>query len=136
MADDGGLARLNRRMAAIPKAVRDALQPALDKGADEMVRKMKSMAPKEDGDLVGSIRKEPGRHELGRRIVAGGAATTKPVAEGHSAKYDYAVGQEFGTAEMEAQPFFHPAKREVAPRARNRLKREARKAIRSIWGKP
>lgn len=129
MADDGGLSRFQARMRAIPQAVREAVQPALDKGASELVASMRQIAPNEDGDLQASIRKEDGDHELSVKVAAGGAKTTKPVRSGADTSYDYALGQEYGTKKMPANPFFWPAFRLNRKRLANRIKRAIGKAV-------
>jgi len=135
MSDDGGLARLQRRIEAIPSAIRKAVEPAVAKSANELAAVMKTMAPKDDGDLVKSIKVEDGYHALSKAVVAGGELTTRPVREGADASYDYAFAQELGTTEMQANPFFYPAKRLMDKRIKSRLKRAAAKAVRDNWGK-
>jgi HK97 gp10 family phage protein len=134
MARDNGLARLNRRLAAIPKSVRQAVQPALAKGAQEIMAAQEALAPVDDGTLRRSIRTEPGRHELAITITAGGPTTTRPVREGSTASYDYALANEHGTADMAAQPFFFPGYRLARKKAQARIKRAMGKAVRQAWG--
>ena len=55
MADDGSLSRFQRRMQAIPKAVRAAVRPALVKGAEEIAGAARHLAPEDTGALRGSI---------------------------------------------------------------------------------
>ena len=45
MADDGGLAKFQRRMQAIPEAAREAVKPALLKAADITAGVQRSLAP-------------------------------------------------------------------------------------------
>lgn len=45
MSDDGGLSRIQQRMALIPKRVREAVKPALAKEAEEIVQLAKSLCP-------------------------------------------------------------------------------------------
>lgn len=123
-------ARFVRRMNAIPASVRAAVQPALNTSADELVGTMKRLAPVEDGALQGSIKAQPGTHELAREVVAGGEVTTRPVRNGADAEYDYALAQELGTVDMPANPFFFPAFRLLRKRLNNRIKRAIRTAVR------
>lgn len=127
------LDRFNRRMNAIPKAVRLAVLPALHTGAEEIMDAQERLAPVDDGDLKRSIRTEPGRHELAIAITAGGPLTTRPVRDGVSTTYDYALAQEHGTADMPANPFFFPGFRLARKRAQARVKRAIGKAVRSAW---
>jgi len=114
------LARLSARMETIPKAVRDAVQPALDRSADELVKRQKSLAPEDQGDLRDSIRKEPGEHELSRKVLT----------DDFKARW-----QEFGTLAQPAQPFFWPSYRLLKKRIEGRIKRAVSKAVREAWGK-
>nr|WP_287099538.1 hypothetical protein [Mesorhizobium sp.] len=69
-------------MNAMPKAVRKAVQPAIAKGADELVARMKYLAPVEAQDGGASIRKEPGPQPLSATVTAGGPTTTGKTALG------------------------------------------------------
>lgn len=129
MGRSAQMARFVRRMNAIPVAVRAAVHPALDSSAAELVDTMKRVAPHEDGDLQRSIEANPGKHELAREVTAGGEITTRPVRNGADAEYDYALGQEFGTVDMPANPFFFPTFRLLRKRLNNRIKRSIRKAV-------
>lgn len=55
MSNDGGLNSFQKRMQAIPKQARIAVQPALMKGADEIADLVRASAPVDDGDLKESI---------------------------------------------------------------------------------
>lgn len=127
-----------KAFAAIPKAVRARVIPAVQQGADEMVTRMKHLAPEDEGDLRQSIRKEAGPDELSVTVTAGGHLTTKPVRnseKGNAPEYDYALGQEYGTAEMPADPFFWPSVNSTKKRVRRRIDRAIGKAIKDAWGK-
>lgn len=111
------LDRLSRRLKAIPKAARDAVQPDLDKSTAELVDRMRSLAPKDSGDLKDSIHSEHGDTELQRKVIAGDGEAF------------YGRWVEFGTSDTPAQPFFYPAYRLLKKRIQNRLKRSVAKAI-------
>lgn len=70
-----GLAELQRKVAAIPDAVIEEVKPALERGANQMVAKVKSIAPVDDdlqsrpGELRDSVHTEPGRHDLAIVVV-------------------------------------------------------------------
>lgn len=112
------LARLNRRMKAIPKAARDAVKPALDKSADELIGQIERLAPVDDGDLRDSAEARPGEHELKRVVTVGDDVAF------------YARWVEFGTAQNAPQPYFFPAYRLLKKRLSNRIKRAIGKAVR------
>lgn len=61
MANDGGIGRLKKRLAAIPKNVKEAVQPALQKQADEMATTMRQFAEpsRATGALIDSIEVTP-----------------------------------------------------------------------------
>lgn len=122
--------RLRRRMRSIPKAVRQALRVQNAKNAAELVETIRGFAPG-DGPLQASVKNHDvtDSTRISQRIEAGGPTTTKPVREGQSATYDYALAQEFGTAKMTANPFFWPAWRLKRRRFKSRMTRAAKKAI-------
>lgn len=131
MARGNGLDDLERRIKAMPLAARDEIGKALDASATEIAGAAQLLAPAEDGDLRASIRTGQGEHDLSRTIEAGGPTTTRPVREGVSATYDYALGTEWGTADTRAQPYFFPAWRLGRKRAKGRIARAVRKAAKA-----
>lgn len=129
-----GLASLKRKLTeAIPGHVRRAAKVALEQSADQIVLTQKALAPVgATGALKASIRRSAAQDSAGGLSVdiqAGGPTTTKPVRDGQSAQYDYALGQEFGTAEGPAQPFFYPGYRGNKKRVKAKVSRQTRKAI-------
>ncbi|MCQ0989933.1 HK97-gp10 family putative phage morphogenesis protein [Jiella marina] len=117
------LAKLNWKFDAIPRAIREAVAPALDKSADQLVAAAQHLAPEQSGDLKDSIRKEAGEHDLQRRILAGDNVAF------------YAVHVEHGTAEAAAKPFFYPAYRLQKKSIQSRIKRAISKAVKEKWAK-
>lgn len=113
------LDRLNRRMKAIPQAVRQAVAPALDLSANELVGRMRALAPVDRGDLRDSIEAKPGDHELQRKVAT----------DDFKARW-----VEFGTVDQPPSPFFWPAYRLSKKRIAGRLKRAVSKAVRQNWG--
>lgn len=124
-----GLADLKRKVAKVSKAAKPVLEAEMDWEAKDLVRRMKRIAARgETGNLVASIRQEPGPHDLARDVKAGGPLTTKKVgnrtydgpvvlgsgdtkgrkkkAGGQSPTYDYANAAEFGREGQPADPFF------------------------------
>lgn len=136
MADDGGLGEILKAFNDLPDEIVKEVRPAIEKGADEMVARMKYLAPEADGDLQASIRKEPGPHQLAVTVTAGGPLTTKPVRnseKGNAPEFDYSLAQEYGTADHPAQPFFWPTVNTTKKRVRRRIDRAIRKAIDKVW---
>lgn len=134
MADQ--LARLNARMKAIPKNVREAVQPALKASGDELAGRMRQLAPEDTGDLKDSIAVTPAGQATppysqpgGSRVVPENAVM---VTVGNSdVRYPHLV--EYGTANAPAQPFFWPAFRLSKKRITNRIKRAIGKSVREGW---
>jgi HK97 gp10 family phage protein len=129
-----GLARLRRKLTStIPRHVRRAAKISLEESADQVVATQKALAPVgKTGALKASIRRSAAEERKGGlsvAIEAGGPTTTKPVREGQSSQYDYALGQEFGTAEQSAQAFFYPGYRGNKKRVKAKVSRQTRKAI-------
>lgn len=127
--------RLRRRLDAIPKAVREAVQPALIASANEMAGQMRTLAPVDEGDLRDSIAvTEPGEttpaySQPGGSRTAGENEVLITVGS-NDVRYPHLV--EYGTADTDAQPFFWPAVRLSRKRATNRIKRAIRKAVKGV----
>ena len=144
MADDGGLARFQTRMRAIPQEVRKAVQPALLKSGEEMAGVMRNLAPEESGDLIRSIEVTgPGRSTPPYSQPGGATAipeNTVAVTVGNEdVRYahlvEYGHGNGFGGSIVPPHPFFWPAYRLTRKRNENRIKRAIRKALKDNWGK-
>lgn len=132
------LDRLRRRLNAIPKAVKQAVEPALVKSAEEIAGRMRMLAPEDSGDLKGSIavtpsgRSTPPYSQPGGSTVAG---ENQVLITAGNSKVRYPHLQEYGTTTAPAQPFFWPAYRLTRKRAANRIKRAVSKAVKQEWGK-
>ena len=123
-----------RRLSKLPQSVQKATNRAIEQNADEWVRTSRSMAPVDPKDGV-HLRPSIRHHdtETGGQVVrAGGEATTRPVKNGQSATYDYALAQEFGTQEIGANPFFLPAYRLLKKKFVSRRSRAMNKAIKDF----
>lgn len=112
MSNDGGLNSFQKRMQAIPKQARIAVQPALMKGADEIADLVRASAPVDDGDLKESIA-VTGPGQATPAYSQPGGSTVVPenaamITAGNT-KVRYAHLQEYGTTFHAAQPFFWPA---------------------------
>lgn len=138
MADDGGIGRLQRRLAAIPMAVKEATQPALLRQAKAIADTMRQFAPVDEGDLRDSIEVTPGGKPTpaysqpgGSTVVAENAVAI--TAGNHAVRYPHLI--EHGTTKMVAQPFFWPALRLHRKKATMAIKRAVGKSVRDNWGK-
>ncbi|MHB2165728.1 HK97-gp10 family putative phage morphogenesis protein [Alsobacter sp. R-9] len=131
------LRNLQRRLDAIPKAVRDAVQPALAQSGDELAGAVKALAPVDEGKLRDSVAVTLPGQTTPAYSQPGGSKTAGPlevlVTVGNSdVRYPHLV--EYGTSKAPAQPYFWPAFRLLRKRLQNRIKRSIGKAVRSKWG--
>lgn len=134
-----GLERLKRKLAKIPEAVKRRAQADLMLAGREINMLQRSLAPRDDGTLQGTIRTEPlNDGTIGVVIKAGGPATTKPVRnseKGNAPVYDYALAQEYGTQDMAPNPFFWPGHKARKGTAKARARKSVKEAIREAIGK-
>jgi HK97 gp10 family phage protein len=137
MASDQ-IRRLQRRLDAIPKGVREAVQPALLRSGNELAGRMKQLAPVEDGDLRDSIEVTTGGNSTPAYSQPGGSMVVPEnavaVTVGNS-KVRYGHLQEYGTINAPAQPFFWISYRLLKKRIANRVKRSISKAVKEGWNK-
>ena len=130
------IANFDRRMKAIPVAVREAVQPALRKSGDELAGRMASLAPKLTGALAESIhvtyagQATPAYSQPGGSTLAGELEAIVTVG---NSEVRYGHLPEYGTNEMTAQPYFWPSVRLLKTRIQNRTKRAISKAVREGW---
>jgi len=105
--------------------VRSQVEPAVEKGADEMVARMRLLVPddpKTNGnDLKSSILKVDTGVPMAIRVQA--------VDENAKDGFDVALGQEYGTEDMPASPFFWPSVNTTKKRVRRRIDRAISKAV-------
>lgn len=134
--DDGGLSSFQRRMRAIPKAARAAVEPALVKSAEEIADVMRSLAPDDPAtdapDLKSSVTVTgPGRSTPPYSQPGGSAVVPENAAAITAGNSDvrYPHLQEFGTSKHAAHPFFWPGFRLGRKRALARIKRTIGKAV-------
>lgn len=155
---DGGISRLQKRLAAIPQQVRDGIKPAMEKSAQEIVDAAKTLVPVRSGDLRDSIGWCWGPPPLGSVLIAKGPALDGlqiSIYAGNVRAF-YVRWVEFGThahglskgasrksgkrqagrthSGSHAQPFFFPAFRLYKKRAANRIKRAIRTSVKKNWG--
>lgn len=136
---DNGLDRMNRRFAAVLTNVREVVQPALVKGAEEIAATQRQLAPEDTGDLKDSITVTPPGGTTPAYSQPGGSRTAKDgeaiVTAGNiGVRYPHLV--EYGTSDAPAQPFFWPGFRLKRKRAQDRIKRAISKAVRTGWDAP
>ncbi|RWD80458.1 HK97-gp10 family putative phage morphogenesis protein [Mesorhizobium sp.] len=141
MAQSAQIARLQRRLEAIPKSVRLATVPALLKSGEELAGTMRQLAePSRDtGALIDSVEVTPPGQSTPPYSQPGGtrvAGELEVIVTAGNEGVRYAHLVEFGTSKAEAQPFFWPAFRLLQKRIQNRTRRAVSKAVRDGWNKP
>lgn len=121
-----------RRKAA---AVIAASKAAAEQGGEQVASAMRYLAPRDQGELIRSIRVEDAetvstakgdRGFIGVIVKAGDATTVVTNARGGT--FQNARIQEFGTRSRAANPFFFPAYRANRTRVRGVITRAVRKA--------
>jgi HK97 gp10 family phage protein len=132
-----GLTSFQRRMKAIPEAVRNGVAPALLKGGEAVADTIRGLAPDDPAtnapDLKTSIAvtgpgqsTPPYSQPGGEMIVAENAVAV--TAGGSDVRYPHLV--EYGTRKNQAKPFFWPGFRLSRKRALGIIKRGIGAAIR------
>lgn len=128
-----GLASFQRRMKAIPQAVREGVKPSLIAAAEIVADAMRALAPVDEGDLRGSIAVTGPLENTPPYSQPGGAAMVSEnaaaVTVGNS-NVRYPHLQEYGTKHAAAQPFFWPGFRLTRKKAMIRIKTGLSRAIR------
>lgn len=130
---DGGLASFQRRMAAIPKAARKAVAPALIDAAHDVLDAQEALAPEDTGDLKNSGAVTAPGAPTPPYSQPGGAMTlpdNKAAVTFGSSDVRYPHLVEYGTLMAPAQPFFWPGFRLARAKAQAKIKRAIAKAIR------
>ncbi|WAJ30954.1 HK97-gp10 family putative phage morphogenesis protein [Antarcticirhabdus aurantiaca] len=132
MADDGGLSKLQRRFAALPAGVVEAVRPALMDQARTIANTMEQLAPEDEGFLKASIavtgpgRRTPAYSQPGGSMTVPENAVAVTVGD-HDVRYAHLV--EYGTQQAPAQPYFWPSVRLHRKKATNGIKSAIRRAV-------
>jgi len=124
-------AMFRRRAAAVVAAARAQSH----KSGEEVAAAMRFLAPRDEGELIGSIRVEDASSITTRRgargfigvLVKAGDSTTV-VTNASGGRFQNAKIQEFGTRKRAANPYFYPAWRANRTRVRGAISRAVRKA--------
>jgi len=139
-----GLTKLQRKLDRLPKVAKEHIRQEMAKAADEIVAMMKSLVPVDTGALQRSIGWTWGAAPQGSMVVAamkgagiGGDLTitiyagTRDKSLGDDDAF-YARWVEFGTANMDAQPFFYVSWRANRKGARAKVRKAVRTAARQV----
>lgn len=132
MVKNPGLARLQARLNAIPKRVKEGVKPALEASGKELVGGMRAIVPKDTRELEYSIKYTMGGNRTPAYSQPGGSTVVPEnavmVTVGNSdVRYGHLV--EYGTAKAPAQAYFWPTVRSKKKKITNRIKRAVRKAV-------
>lgn len=142
MANDGGLSRIQQRLNAIPKRVKEAAAAAALPVAEAIASDMRhfALSSKDSGALIESIEVTPAGQSTpaysqpgGSTIVPEGAAMI--TAGNTDVRYPHLIEYGHSGKGGQAQPFFWPAVRANKRKALNSMNRAIRKAIKADWGK-
>lgn len=133
------LDRMNRRFGAVLRNVKEVVEPALVKGAEEIAATQRQLAPEDTGALKASIAVTPPGQTTPPYSQPGGSRVAKDgeaivTAGNASVRYPHLV--EYGSSHAAPQPFFWPGFRLNRTRAQNRIKRSIRRAVREGWDSP
>lgn len=125
--------RMHRRLKNLPKAVVAAATPALREAAEEIAADMRRKAPEKTGALKKSIAVTGPGEMTPDHSQPGGSAkvpedTVAITAGNDEVRYAHLV--EYGTDAAKAQPFFWPACRTGKKRAKAKIGKAIRKALR------
>jgi HK97 gp10 family phage protein len=142
MTNDGGISRLQKRLAAIPKDVKAAVVPTILKQAELMANTMRAFAPDDPAtdapDLKSSIAVTPAGQQTPAYSQPGGSMVVPEnavaITVGNSdVRYPHLL--EYGTTKMVAQPYFWPAVRLHNKKSAQAIKRAIGRAVKKHWGK-
>ena len=140
MAKSKDLDAILRAFDAIPKAARKPIRAAIEKGAGEMVARMKYLAPEDDGDLQRSIKAEI-TSDVSATVTAGDESTMVEARKGSGVLIQNALLQEYGYLSdgkgrnQTARPFFWVSVNSLKKRVRRRVDRSIGKSVKDIWSK-
>lgn len=128
-----GVASFQKRMQAIPKAVREGVRLPLIEAAELVAEAMRDLAPVDQGDLRASVAVTGPLESTPPYSQPGGSSVmpenTAAVTVGNSAvRYPHLL--EYGTSRMSAQPFFWSGFRLTRGKAAQIIKRGIVKAVR------
>lgn len=136
--DDGGLADVLAAFDRVIEASRESTMTSLIDGANEVAAMQKLIAPKDTGALADSInvtlpgQSTPPFSQPGGMRVAGPNEVIVTAGD-DEARYPHII--EFGSVKMEAEPFFWPPYRYLAPKIKRRVAARYKRAVRKAWQK-
>ena len=129
-----GVAALHARFAKVPEIVRAEVVAELEKQAEIIVKEIRQLAPRDQGDIIAGIGWTWGDAPVGSLKIGkvagrefGRIAIT--IYAGRTDKDFYAKYHEFGTIKMAARPFFFPVFRANRSRVRGALSRAVTRGV-------
>lgn len=130
-----GRERLNKKFKELPEVIKARLRKVMERSANEIVRDMKRLVPKDTGEGEQSIGWTWGDAPKGSIAIFQGEAAQGSlrltIYAGQGAAFHLRF-HEFGTRKMPARPFFFPAYRSNRQRASNRIKNTIRRAAKDV----
>lgn len=136
MAQSNGLAALRRKLDAIPKAAKAAVEQSMEKSAQEIVDLARRLCPVDQGTLRDSIGWTWGNAPAGSMVLAStkGAVLRITIFAGNDEAF-YARWVEFGTVNTPPHGFFYTSYRMLKKRTKSRTGRDVNKAIKEAFAK-
>ena len=130
-----GISQMQAMFRAKAQKVMQAAKDASEKGGNEVAAAARYLAPRDQQDLIKSVRVEDatsrktsnGETGFVGVVVKAGDATTLVTNE-RGQQFQNAKLQETGTKNMPANPYFNPAWRQNRTRVRSAISRAIRKA--------
>lgn len=103
-----GLSAAVQRIGNVKSVARSRVSARLSKMAEQMADDMRAAVPVATGALRDSIRTERAEKPYPAVLIIAGGTPETMKQMGRGVVFDQAVGVEYGTTKMEAQPFFMP----------------------------
>lgn len=133
-----GLKETLAAMKRVQIAAWEAAMQALIKGANDTVAVQKQLVPVDEGDLRDSIVVTLPGHTTPPHSQPGGsrtAAENEVLVTAGNSDVRYPHHLEHGTSKMEAQPYFFPGYRLMAPKVKRSVASAYGRAARKEWNK-
>lgn len=127
MARNRDLDALVKALNAVPAAIKKKVEPAVEKGADEITSRARYLAPDDPAtsgadDLRSNIKWQRTGVPMAARVFASVPG-----------EFDHALAMEYGTSHHAAQPFFWPAYNTTKKRVTGRINRAITQGAKEAW---
>lgn len=133
-----GLKETLAAMERVKQAAKEAAMKRLIQGAEDVAAMQRQLVPVDEGDLRDSItvtlpgQSTPAHSQPGGSRVAG---EDEVIVTAGNTDVRYPHHLEHGTAKMDAQPYFFPAYRALAPKVKRSTASAFSRAARKEWNR-